>query len=422
MLWWVVASTSAVLIAAGVWLIAKDFRPTGPRPVTWRGLVAQRRSLGEFAARLRGMANAVSKTGTVDAPKVSVRSQGPAVARVEIEAVTTVNAGLVDNVAGMAPTPAPPIASDSPATADPLSTPTFPLRGNVVRQPFPQSRGRASALDHLVELIDEQRSVGLEQRVHFDREPSLEARWRQIAPLAEAIVFELNARTASEAFEIASAGDAGWSAGNLGYGHYRRLKVGGVSVAWLRIEVRRHDHVALLVRAHAPEHAAMNALSLLDAWPVSEDALQRGLVDAVRGAALFAAARQNAGQARSTAAQSIPPEQGADLIEAAVILVNGAFGDIGARLVPLQGGTGTDGLSGRAYRIEFRSRPAGLLVANERDGQIELSVGVRDPTLIRAAQRATLVRGRTGVYELAEAMASCVWPTLALEGADKIVQ
>lgn len=420
MLWWLVASTSAVLIGTGVWLIARDFRPSAPRPVSWRGLAAPRRSVGIFAGKLRRMATAIGRTEAVDASSVSIGQRAPAAAPITIEAMPTASAGRVDDMAGMAPASVAPVMSDRPAKDYP-PPPTYPLHRTGVRQPLAQPRGRASALDHLVELIDEQRSGGLEQSVQFNREPQLESRWRQIAPLVEAIVFELNARTASEAFEIAGAGDAGWSAGNMGYGHYRRLKAGEVSVAWLRIEVRRDNHVALQVRAHAPDHAAMNTLSLLDVWPVSEDALQRGLVDAVRGAVLFAAARQRAGDARSSVAQADPSGHGSDLIEAAVVLVNGAFGDIGARLVPLPFDADGGARPARTYRIEFRSRPSGLLVADEREGRIELSVGVRDPNQLGAAQRATLQRDATGVYELAEAMASCVWPSLALEGADKIV-
>ena len=108
------------------------------------------------------------------------------------------------------------------------------------------------------------------------------------------------------------------------------------------------------------------------------------------------------------------------LVSSAVGIVNGAFADVGARLVARESHSVMDVADPHAgqhsYHIMVRTIPAGLVVIAETPGELDISVGVSDPKLIGLAKRLTVPLPQGNAYELAEAIATCVWPSIAAVG------
>lgn len=125
--------------------------------------------------------------------------------------------------------------------------------------------------------------------VEGQRWPTVENRWPIIDNEIEQAVVRLNAALAPVALQIGPAGEAGWSFKNRGYGSYRRIAIGGRSVAWLRCETNPEQTISMKVRAHAVEQALLNATTSLSATGADAVQMLEALSVCMRPAAEYAA-------------------------------------------------------------------------------------------------------------------------------------
>ena len=88
---------------------------------------------------------------------------------------------------------------------------------------------------------------------------ALEQQWSALQPAIAAGVERTNALLAPVRLFIGPVGEPSWSYKNRGYGAYRRLLMGGESVAWLRLELFTDGQLRAGVKAHRDDRATVNA-------------------------------------------------------------------------------------------------------------------------------------------------------------------
>src|SRR2546423_775105 len=87
----------------------------------------------------------------------------------------------------------------------------------------------------------------------------VEHEWSNLQPALAAGVDKINAVLAPVRLSVAATGEPSWSYKNRGYGAYRRLLLGGESVAWLRLELSPDRRLHASVKAHKEDRAEINA-------------------------------------------------------------------------------------------------------------------------------------------------------------------
>jgi hypothetical protein len=241
----------------------------------------------------------------------------------------------------------------------------------------------------------------------------LEQEWSNLQPMLAAGVDKINAVLAPARLSVAPTGEPSWSYKNRGYGAYRRLLLGGDSVAWLRLELSPDGRLHASVKAHKEDRAEINAAA---------DAPAKGL-NAARASDLLAqclklaashAARQQPGRDNDQEASEQAWKSIDGVVTAALKATNGALAQAGARLIPLAPAAWEAEL--RRYRMTLSVEVHGDDVARmhiERHlHEMEVAVGVREPQLIDLGRRRRVpVEGMT-IHALAELIASCAWPAI----------
>jgi hypothetical protein len=210
-----------------------------------------------------------------------------------------------------------------------------------------------------------------------------------------------------------------------GYGVHRRLLVGGESVAWLRLELDANGQVQASVKSHKDDLAPINAsagiaadrLDVARATELLSECLKLTAAYAVRGAS-------GPGGPSPEQWPSASPEQwssGMDwkaidpVVSAALRAANGAFGEAGARFLPL--GPPAWAADTKRHRLAVKIEVLGMETARlhiERsDGEIEVAVGLAEAHLASLGRRGRLPVAGLTTHALAELIASSAWPAIA---------
>ncbi len=294
------------------------------------------------------------------------------------------------------------------------------------------------------------------------RLPAVETHWSRLRPEVDRAVSAVNETMASMGVAVARPGEPTWSLHDRGFGDYRRIRVGGESIAWLRLELAADMTIGAHLRTHEARNEQLNRSSvvtrplsagriatalaeclaaLLEAAPrllphppqaiVAPPAARDGLTpptQPIPPAAASPSPRTGRGPGwpqwlnrpepitgnRSKTAAS-RPHAVATLIDNAIILVNAAFAEAGARLVPASAAMagGSLGPSSRALSIDVEGTSVGLMLIDPAADRIDIAVGVPDLSQFGAARRQTQAVAGLTVHPLAETIATCAWPAIA---------
>ena len=378
--------------------------------------------------------------------------------------------------------------------------------------------------------------------VSAPRLPAIEAHWPKLSPEISAAVTAINQSNRHLALSIGPPGEPTWSLHNRGFGDYRRVSIGGDSIAWLRLELSSDMRISALLRAHDANHENINRTSAVDrplvasrltgalaecltpsidvahsrqielarlaaaqaaavpppappqaqatpipfapsnplptednrtpspallsqdwtpppleperttadddlprSWqPVAEAAKKPSRASAwpaaVSGwlkrnkapapppppapeAVVAAAAALANTTSKTTTAKTITgwrtpkpaPNPAAAMIDSAVMLVNTAFQESGARLAPARDPIRDEpiGPNDRALSIDFGGTSVGLMLIEPHADRIDISVGVADLANFGAARRQSQPLAGLTIHPLAETIATCAWPAIA---------
>jgi hypothetical protein len=244
------------------------------------------------------------------------------------------------------------------------------------------------------------------------RRPALEKSWAALQPAIEAGVKSVNLVLRGIDVAVGEPGEPGWSYKNKGFGTFRRVSIGGESVAWLRLEVSADRLLHAAVKAHRDRWAHVTAAA---SKPIDGlDAVRAGdlLSECLQPSAAAAAQHlQKAGKPNGEAPREAPE----DLLTAALRAANGALAQARASIVPL--GPGAWDEQAQCHRTPFSIQVAGDEVArmhvDRLAHEIEVAVGVRDSRLANLGRRRRLPAAGLTIHALAEVIASCVWPAVA---------
>jgi hypothetical protein len=223
----------------------------------------------------------------------------------------------------------------------------------------------------------------------------------------------VNAVLAGAGVSLGAPGEPSWSM-NRGYGAYRRVLVGGESLAWLRLELDAGGRLQAGVKAHKEDLAAINANSSVAAHGLSTARASDLLSECLKPAASFAVRAASGGNterwASEAAWKAIDP-----LVASALLAANGALAQAGAHFAMVSLPTWVPDV--RRHRMTvavevFDQEVARMMV--ERVGEeIEIAVGVPDARLADLGRRERLaIKGMT-THALAELIASSAWPAIA---------
>lgn len=282
------------------------------------------------------------------------------------------------------------------------------------------------------------------------RLPVLEKHWPRLRSEIDAAVASVNQTMAPLALSIAPPGEATWSLHNQGYGDYRRVFIDGESIAWLRLEIGAELRITCRLRAHDAEHYAVNRDCSAPARRTAGQLVQ-SLTEVLAAVFEYAVWRHSHILRNDTASAPVPEQPtpapppsliaepppartttaplsrpaprtvaspAAVLVDAAIALVNKAFADAGAQLLPSVDQRGRATLDAdRALSITAHGHSVGLMLIEPRADRIDISVGVADLANIQAARRQSQPIAGLTVHALAEAIATNAWPAIAAASA-----
>jgi hypothetical protein len=243
--------------------------------------------------------------------------------------------------------------------------------------------------------------------------PDAEARWAALQPVLGEAVQQVNAVLAAAGVSVGTAGQPSWSM-NRGYGSYRRILVGGDSLAWLRLELDAGGQLHAGVKAHKDDLAAINASSSVPADGLNTARASDLLSECLKPAASLAVQAAGGGNterwASETAWKAIDP-----VVTAALQAANGALAQAGARFVALAPAAWAPDVGRHRLTIGiqvFDGDVARMLI--ERSGEeIEIAVGLPDARLADLGRRQRVPLQGLTTHALAEQIASCAWPAIA---------
>lgn len=154
------------------------------------------------------------------------------------------------------------------------------------------------------------------------------ARWAALQPVLGEAVAQVNAVLAGAGVSLGAPGEPSWSM-NRRYGAYRRVLVGGESLAWLRLELDAGGRLQAAVKAHKENLAAINANSSVAALGLSTARASDLLSECLKPAASFAVRAASGGNTEQWASEAawkaIDP-----LVASALLAANGALAQAGA--------------------------------------------------------------------------------------------
>ena len=244
------------------------------------------------------------------------------------------------------------------------------------------------------------------------RWPSVEKRWPSLSAEIDSAGTELNSLLAAVDMQLGPAGETGWSFKNRGYGTFRRIIIGGRSLAWLRCELTHGGQVLFKTRAHAVEQALLNTSAVIPLDGANARTILDGLSKALRPSAEFAAwikPKQNLeAQAGSEAWTEV-----AAVATQALDIASAALREAGAELSE-QAPPAWDAAVGR-QRWPLSVRVGGNLIGRVDVDLVRrsLEVAVDNPDRSDLARRRRVDTLGLTPHALAEAIAACAWPTVA---------
>jgi hypothetical protein len=241
----------------------------------------------------------------------------------------------------------------------------------------------------------------------------LEQEWSTLQPAIGAAIDKINAVLAPVRLTVGSTGEPSWSYKNRGYGAYRRLLLGGESVAWLRLELSPDGRLNASVRAHKEDGAEINAAADGPVKGLTAARASDLLSRCLKPAATYAA-RQQPGPDGDEEASKLAWKSVDAVVAAALKATNGALAQAGARLTPLAPAAWEAEL--RRHRmtlsVEVNGDDVARMHIERHPHEMEVAVGVREPHLIELGRRRRVpVEGMT-THALAELIASCAWPAI----------
>lgn len=239
------------------------------------------------------------------------------------------------------------------------------------------------------------------------------ARWAALQPILGEAVQQVNAVLAGAGVSIGAPGEPSWSM-SRGYGAYRRILVGGESLAWLRLELGPSGQLSAGIKAHKEELAAINASSSVPAETLNTARASDLLSECLKPAASLAVQAAGGGNAErwasETAWKAIDP-----VVAAALQAANGALAQAGARFAAVAKPAWLPDV--RRHRLAIAVEVFGQDVARmhiDRIGEeIEVAVGLADAGLAHLGRRERVALQGVTTHALAELIASCAWPAIA---------
>lgn len=244
--------------------------------------------------------------------------------------------------------------------------------------------------------------------------PEAGEQWAALQPIIAGAVKQVNAVLAGAGVAIGAPSEPSRSL-SQGYGAYRRILVGGESLAWLRIELASDGRLHAGVKAHKEGLATINARSSIAAQHLDVARVSDLLSECLKPSASHAIdAVHSSGSVDRWAAEAawkaIDP-----IVAAALQAANGALAQAGARFLPLGAPAWIE--EARRHRLVVTVEVLHAAVARlhiERIGdEVEVSVGVPDAHLADLGRRQRIaVQGLT-THALAELIAACAWPAIA---------
>jgi hypothetical protein len=239
------------------------------------------------------------------------------------------------------------------------------------------------------------------------------AQWAALQPVLAEAVQQVNAVLEGAGVSLGAPGEPSWSM-NRGYGAYRRVLIGGESLAWLRLELGAGGKLNAGVKAHKDDLAVINANASVAAQGLSTARASDLLSECLKPAAGFAVRAANGGNTEHWASEMAWKAVDA-VVASALLAANGALAQAGAHFTMVSLPTWAADV--RRHRMTvavevFDQEVARMLV--ERVGEeIEVAVGVPDARLADLGRRQRLpIKGLT-THALAELIASSAWPAIA---------
>ncbi len=244
--------------------------------------------------------------------------------------------------------------------------------------------------------------------------PETAAQWAALQPVIAAAIEQVNAVLAGAGVVVGAAGKPSWSMMGRGYGHYRRVLVGGESLAWLRLELAAGGQLQASVKAHKEDFAAINASSAVPAHGLNIAHASDLLSECLKPAASLAVRAANGVDTEQwtseTAWKAIDP-----VVTAALQAANGALAQASARFIPLGAPAWLPDV--RRHRLGISVEVSNMEVARmhiERIAEeIEVAVGVPEARLADLARRQRIPVRALTTHALAELIAGCSWPAIA---------
>lgn len=290
-------------------------------------------------------------------------------------------------------------------------------------QPLPEP-ARASAIPAGDSpAFDQLRSVieAISSEAHADttaphtegqRWPAVETRWPTVGAEIDTAAADLNTLLVAVDMQLGPAGETGWSFKNRGYGSFRRVLLGGRSVAWLRCELTHSGQITFKTRAHTVEQALLNASAAMPADGARARTILDGLSKAVRPSAEFAAWIKPKQTAEAQAGSDAWSEV-ASVATQALAIAGTALREAGADVAE-QAPPSWDATTGR-QRWPLSIRVGGNLIGRVDVDLVRraLDVSVDNPDRSDLARRRRVDTLGLTPHALAEAIASCAWPTVA---------
>lgn len=266
------------------------------------------------------------------------------------------------------------------------------------------SRHRAAPADGGARAIPLAGSAGSEDAA---------ARWAKLQPKLGEAVEQVNTVLAAAGVFVGESGEPSWSM-NRGYGSYRRILVGGESLAWLRLELDADGQLHAGVKAHKEDLSAINASSSVPAAGLSTVRASDLLSECLKPAASLALQAASGGNterwASETAWKAIDP-----VVTAALLAANGALAQAGARFVTFGAPAWVTDM--RRHRltvgIEVFDRDVARMLIDRIGEEIEVAVGLADARLAELGRRQRIPLQGLTTHALAELIASCAWPAIA---------
>jgi hypothetical protein len=250
--------------------------------------------------------------------------------------------------------------------------------------------------------------------VAFGHAPDADQQWAALQPVIAAAVERVNAVLAGAGVAIGAPGEPSRSMSGRGYGVYRRILIGGESLAWLRIELAGDGRLLAGVKAHKEDFAPINASSSVAVQGLDVARASDLLSECLKPAASLAVDAVHTGSAARWAGEAewkaIDP-----VVAAALKATNGALAQAGARFVPLGAPAWDDDVRRHrlAVRVEVYHTEVARLHIERVGAEVDVAVGLPDTRLAELGRRQSVPLQGLTTHALAELIASCAWPAIA---------